>query len=232
MFGIFNMFGNYRALAEARKRIAEVRSSGSHWLYLLNLARLPAELTDLPKLRQLSLLDCSLSSIALLAQLPELESLCLARTPVADITPLAKLPKLRKLELLETKVHDLSPLAGLKNLQTLQVRAESVDLAPLAHLRGLLHLSLGGSTFLRNFNAIGELASLVSLGLSAKNISGIGPLKGMADLSSLYLGGTSVSDLRPLSGLGNLDSLDLSETAVTDIVQIKIAKTVHSAQRP
>ncbi len=58
---------------------------------------------------------------------------------------------------------------------------------------------------------------LERLDLSARNLSGVPALWGLADLERLGLGGNAISDLSGLSALTQLERLDLSDNRIADI---------------
>jgi len=115
------------------------------------------------------------------------------------------------------KFTDLSPLAKLKNLQTLHLGGceDVADLGPLAELKGL-HILYLGKTGVRDLSPLAKLQRLQRLHAWHTGVSDLRPLAELKELQALFLRGTGVMDLALLTNLQRLKDLDLSETDVTD----------------
>jgi hypothetical protein len=98
------------------------------------------------------------------------------------------------------------------------VEYDDEDSDPFANLPATPRAS--GPAWLRNFLGRDFLASVVSVGLRANQVTNaeLGQLKGMGRLQGLYLENTQVTDvgLEQVRCLGQLRRLDLNATRVTD----------------
>ncbi len=92
-------------------------------------------LSDLTRLKGLSLWDSQIGNITPLAKLTKLESLWLDYNEIRDISALSKLVNLRTLHLRDNKIRDGSPLAKLTKLESLRLAGNPIqDYAPLRKL--------------------------------------------------------------------------------------------------
>ncbi len=92
-------------------------------------------LSDLIRLRGLSLWESDIGNITPLAKLTKLESLWLDYNEIRDISALSKLVNLRTLHLRDNKIRDVSPLAKLTKLESLRLSGNPIqNYAPLRKL--------------------------------------------------------------------------------------------------
>ena len=160
-----------------------------------------------------------------LTQLPALESLTFSE-PAPELRVVPQLAALRTLVLSDCKSADLAQLAG-SPLTTLFLPKNAVDLAPLAALPALRHLSLnvgfvglaGLPITLESLNVGGPIDSLAPIahqtgltGLALRRAVGLDltGLSRLTALTSLELPGCAVADLSELAALAALTFLDLS----------------------
>ena len=129
----------------------------------------------------------------------------------------------RKLKKGTRRIHNcsgktLEGLSGLPELRFLDLRfiEGPVDLAPLAHLKQLRHLNLGGVR-VTDLSAVAYLSELEELYAGSTRVSDLAPVAYLRNLRGLYLSDTRVKDLSPLAGLSRLMILDLSYTQIRDI---------------
>ena len=113
---------------------------------------------------------------------------------------------------------DLAPLARLRSLTWLSLGGNAIsDIAPLSELRSLTWLSLGGNAIF-DIAPLGGLDALRELILAFNGISDIAPLAGLRSLTWLDLGGNAISDIAPLvanDGLGSGDMLTLKRNPLS-----------------
>ena len=89
------------------------------------------------------------------------------------------------------------------------------DVSPLAELKSLKILYLGGFSF-SDLSPLVEFKNLESLILFSTKVSDLSPLEELKKLEVLYLVDTPVSDLSPLAELKKLEELLLQGTHVSE----------------
>ena len=227
--------------ATAQRRIQEARESGSTKLDLAGLsklAELPAEISSLAALQNLSLDGTAVSNLAPLAGLTALEDLSLNSTAVSDLAPIAGLTALEGLSLNSTAVSDLAPIAGLAALRFLELDNTIVrDLVPIRSLDELIVLSLDqtfvsdlsslagkplrnlwlANTEVSDLRPLSDLTTLYHLGLSRTYIRDLRPISGLIALKTLWLDFTDVRDLGPIANLTELTDLRIDNTPISDL---------------
>ncbi len=175
-------------------------------------------LSELTKLRHLSVSGKSITDLSPLTELVNLETLVLFVTGVSDLSPLAGLRKLTRLYFNHAPVSDLSPLAGLTSLERLEFfYAENPILLPLKGLTNLRILGAGRN----GISDISPLAGLVNLEelelFDNHKISDVSPLTSLQKLRRLNLHRNDISDISPLASLHNLKWMDLAHNNILDI---------------
>jgi uncharacterized protein (TIGR02996 family) len=185
-------------------------------------------LSDLPQLRQLSLLAGNGLTGEFLAHLcgaKRLETLTVLQAPLLDdhLKHLSALENLRRLSLsgcTELTGRGLRSLGALTRLEMLSLTEchglDAQELAALNSVRSLRELNLNSCNTLSNdaLGFLGELSELVSLTLAfCPMISELRPLANLSSLRSLDLhccAGITDDALRPLAGLRSLQALHLN----------------------
>ncbi|HZU38939.1 MAG TPA: hypothetical protein VFA18_23635, partial [Gemmataceae bacterium] len=109
------------------------------------------------------------------------------------------------------------------------------DLAPLAHLKGVVWLNLSGLNVTdASLSRIKDLTGLTRLHLEKTKITdqGLANLKGLVNLEYLNLYGTAVTDkgLANLEGMKKLKHLYLWQTKVTDAGVARLKKALPGVQ--
>jgi internalin A len=174
-------------------------------------------LKDLTALVRLNLQRTQVSHLEPLKGLTSLQQLDLRATVASNLEPLKGLTALQELRLAVTEVSDLGPLEGLTSLQELNLHGTKVsDLGPLGGLTALQELNLKTARQVSNLEPLKGLAGLKTLRLTGTQVSNLEPLKCLTSLNMLGLYGTQVSDLGPLEGLTALQVLDLADTQVSN----------------
>ena len=93
-------------------------------------------LTNLTKLKWLSLYDNQIRDIKPLANLKKLEGLWLGNNQIHDVSPLAELASLRTLHIRNNSIRDISPIGGLTKLTDLKLKGNPLqDKSPLSTLK-------------------------------------------------------------------------------------------------
>lgn len=181
-------------------------------------------LAGLPKLKDLSLLNCKIHTLDFLEQSNAIEKLNLLGSDhtFKDYKPLLHLKNLRDLDITANKQatdRNLEDLASLTTLETFRMPqctgVTSLDF--LRNSRGLREIALSACMALRDLDALASFAELEILGLSIAPVSDIGFLKDLKKLRELDLRGTQVTDISALAGATSLERLNLSQTQVTDL---------------
>ncbi len=214
-------------------------------------------LTNLNKLKDLSLEVPSLEDISFLSQHQSIRRLRLTNTNVSDISPLASLPNLESVKLDNTQVNDISPLTKLdKTLEALTLDNTPVeDFSPFAKLTNLRSLSQSGTSFSDprqlpkldprsngcNLNLANTMVSslewldernLDRLNLSGCPIEDFTPLRIIWIRFDLNLNNTSISDLSPLQSQREVRTIEIKHTNVTDpspVEELKKLDTLYIA---
>ena len=198
------------------------------------------QMTNLPDLEKLHLVNLPVDDLSPLATLQHLHTLTLGDLPLLeDLSPLADFPQLTALTLGGhlPMVKDLSPLGKLQNLTTLHLNLHlhpdehhCNDLSFLATLRGLrtlfiqghptssltlpsalTYLSLYLCPKLTDYAFLSALTNVTTLSLSScAPIEDSTPLGNMTALSKLILRYTACRDCSPLANLPNLVDVALS----------------------
>ena len=185
--------------------------------------RFPAEdlaiLAKLPMLSNLTLAECSLTTIEALSGAPSLRILNLAGNGVRNLSALSNMTTLTDLNLQHNAVVSLEALSGLANLSRLDVSYNTLtSLSELASCHRLTWID-AKSNSLTDVNGINALPMLEYLRLDYNKIANVSDLSGATSLTELRFSNNQVTDLSALAGLVNLDVLDFSYNLVTALPQ-------------
>jgi Leucine-rich repeat (LRR) protein len=166
------------------------------------------------------------AGLANLSRATRLEEFLIPQTVITDaeMVHLEGLTNLQTLKFDSSRLTDagLAHLRGLVKLKQLDLNESRVTSSGLNHLRGmtgLTHLSLTRSR-VDDLAPIAHLNGLVALGLSGTPVddAGLAPVRGFKALRHLDISGTRITDaaLGDLAGRAFLVTLDFSNTPVTD----------------
>ena len=201
------------------------------------------DLSLLPNLQKLTLLECGAVDLSPLAEITSLTDFLAMSTDYIDYTPMLSLPRLERFVARGPvwDALDLSPLAGRDTLKTFFFPGEIADLAPLFSHKGLERLELSNVTPDQFRRLARELPSLVYLSVSgerlesadlaalaglplerlslanARKLRDPAPLAALKNLTSLTLYNCGIADVSALSEMTSLQTLDLRENPVTDL---------------
>lgn len=138
---------------------------------------------------------------------------------VTNFSDLERMPYLQNLTIRHQTLDSLKPLSTLAKLQTLDLtgsRFPAEDLAIVASLPSLSHLTLSECS-LSTIAGLADAPCLTHLDLSSNTIRNLEALAPMTMLVELSLQHNAVTDLSALSSLGGLEKLDVSYNAVTSL---------------
>lgn len=114
-------------------------------------------------------------------------------------------------------IENLSPLANLRALKYLKLGGNKIsDISPLCKLTNLQTLFLDYHK-ISDLTPLRELTTLKSLMLSGNKITDISPLTALTALNELMLSDNPLSGIAPLTNLTALQSVYLSSTGISDI---------------
>ena len=171
----------------------------------------------LPKLKELTLSNCGLTSISGLRSATGLTYLDLNSNTIRNIGALSGMTALETLMLHNNAVNDLSALSGLTLLKTLNITSNAVaSLSPLSKLTALTHLE-AGTNAITDISGLGGLTALRLLDLQANKLTSVSALSSCSALEDLNISGNSLTDISALASLEKLLYLNFSNNQVTAI---------------
>ena len=171
----------------------------------------------LPKLKELTLSNCGLTSISGLSSATGLVYLDLNNNTVRNISPLSGMTKLETLLMPHNALNDLSAISGLTALKTLNVSSNAIaSLAPLGKLTSLVTVD-AGTNAITDISGLGSLTAMKTLDLQANKLTNVSSLSSCTALEDLNVSGNTLTDLSPLTSLSKLLYLNFSNNQVTAI---------------
>lgn len=178
-----------------------------------------AVVTQLPVLTELSLANCSLSTIDFLENAPSLKTVNLSNNTIRNLSVLATIPSLESINLQHNAVTALDEISSLANLKELNIGYNSVSsLVPLSNCVKMVRLNADHNAIaaLDGLNAMSELAYLSVDYNTVTDIQGLAANTAMIDLS---IASNHITDISSLSALTKLEILDFSGNQVTELPQ-------------
>ncbi len=171
----------------------------------------------LPKLKKLTLSNCSLASISPLASAQGLVNLDLSQNTIRNIDALSNISGLQELNLQHNAVVDLTALSKCDSLTKLDVSYNALtSLSPICNLSGLTWLNAERNSIL-SLEDMSRLTALKYLSLSHNGLTSIGNLSTCTGLTELFISNNALTDISSLSSLTGLMYFDFSYNQVTDI---------------
>lgn len=171
----------------------------------------------LPLLQNLTLQNCSLSSIAPLESAKELVNLDLNNNTIRSIQALAGMQKLQELNLQHNALSDLAALSGCSGLTKLDVSYNSLtSIASISSLSGLTWLDAGTNS-ITDLGEINKLTALTTLSLKSNKLTNVSAIAGCTALTDLNIASNELTDIAELSALTNMLYLDFSYNQVTKL---------------
>lgn len=180
-------------------------------------AEIMRSIGSLSALKELSLTECGISSIAPLAGLTGLIRLDLSSNAIRDISALAGLTALQQLNLSSNALISLEGLEGLSALTGLDVSFNSiVSTAPLAAMTSLVELNVT-SNALRSLDSIGNLTRLQKLYAAHNELLDLDALANCQALTHLDVSHNTLLNVNAVALLTALQELDFSYNEVNQL---------------
>ena len=177
----------------------------------------PSELSvvaSLPSLTNLTLADCSLSTIADLADAQYLTHLNLNNNTIRNLEVLTPMTTLQQINLDHNAVTDLSALSSLINLETLTVSYNSLaSVEPVSGCVKLRHLEADHNQ-IGSLRGVDNLPLLSHLSVDYNKLTNINRLETCTELVNLSFASNDIVDLSPLKKLTSIEVLDFSSNQV------------------
>lgn len=206
--GIADQIGNIASLAN----LTQLKITGTS----LSQSDI-ADIGALPMLQNLTLQNCSLTSIAGLENATKLVTLDLSNNTIRDIRALSSMKELQELYLQKNAVVDLTPISACTALTTLDISSNAItSLAPVTNVTSLTWLN-ASTNAVTDLGDIGKLSSLSVLNLNSNKLSNINTLASCAALTDLNVSTNLLTDITALSSLTNLMYFDFSFNEVTEL---------------
>ena len=176
-----------------------------------------ASIAALPKLQNLTLSNCSLSSITPLQSTKTLEYLDLSNNTIRTITAISSLTNLKELNLQHNAVTEVGALTSLTSLAKLDISYNAI--ASLGGIGGLAALTWLDAQHndITDLGNIDQLTSLTYLSLSSNKLADVSKLAGCVELAELNIAENTLTDISALNVLGKLTSIDFSYNQVKQI---------------
>ena len=172
-------------------------------------------ISNLPKLKSLTLNGCGLSTAAPLEKLTGLNYLNLGNNAIRNIQPLSALTNLTELYLQHNALTDLVSLTTLGSLSRLDVSYNALTtLSPICNIGSLVWLDANHNS-LTNAADIGNLTALQYLSLGYNSLTDISALSTCSSLTELDISNNKLTDISATAALTNITNLDFSYNEVT-----------------
>ena len=176
---------------------------------------------QLTQLKDLTLSNCGISSIASLSHMNQLEYLDLSQNTVRNLSVLSDMSELQELYLNNNAVTDLGDLGGLTKLRILDVSYNNLKtIDPIRTAAALTHLNFSHNE-ITDIQTLTALSSLVELDASYNTITDITALGSCSRIEILNVSNNSIGDISGLSALESISHLDFSYNEVKTLPQFK-----------
>lgn len=176
-----------------------------------------AAIAKLPNLKKLTLKDCDLSGISVLADAVGITYLDLSSNAIKDIESIGKMKTLQEAHLQQNAITSVVPLTGLTSLHTLDISYNSITtLAPLSGATALTWLN-AESNKLTKLGDLGKLKALTYLSLKKNKLTNVSAITSCSSLTDLNIAENSVSDISAFTKLKELMYLDFSNNKVSEL---------------
>ena len=171
----------------------------------------------LPELKQLSMADCSLSTIDPLENAWSLTELDLGYNTIRNLDVLKTIPNLKKLNLQHNAVNSLEVVGSLDALEVLNVAFNAVtSLEPLEDCANLKEL-VADNNHLTDLEGLEDLDNLELLSVDYNQISDVSRLIENGALKNVSIASNNVTEIWAMGELENLEILDFSGNHVEEL---------------
>lgn len=171
----------------------------------------------LPELKQLSMADCSLSTIDPLENAWSLTELNLGYNTIRNLDVLKSIPNLKKLDLQHNAVNSLEVVGSLDALEILNVSFNAIpSLEPLEECTNLTEL-IADNNLLTDLEGVEKLAKLQLLSVDYNEITEVSDLINNQALKNVSVASNNITEIWTLGELVNLEILDFSSNHVEEI---------------
>lgn len=176
-----------------------------------------AVIAKLPKLRVLTLKNCGLSGISVLADATGITHLDLSGNAIRSVDSLAKMKGLQEANLQHNAINNAAPLSSLTSLTKLDISYNALtSIAPLSTAAKLSWLDASNNS-LTGLGSIGDLQSLSYLNLATNKLKSVNAVSSCKALTELIVSGNALTDISALSAMNKLNTLDFSHNSVTEL---------------
>lgn len=175
----------------------------------------------LPKLEELTLSGCGLSTTAGLENATELVYLDLSNNTIRNISPLSSLRNLKEVYLQNNALSDLSSLSSIKTITRLNVSGNALTtITPICNITGLVWLDASNNQ-LNTLDQIGNLTKLQELYLSKNLLTSLEDINRCSALKILYVDNNQLTDIQQIGALNGIMLLDFSSNQVTALPEFQ-----------
>lgn len=175
----------------------------------------------LPKLKELTMSGCGLSTTAGLEHATDLVYLDLSNNTIRNIAALSSLRNLKEVYLQNNALSDLSSLSSIKTITRLNVSGNALTtIKPICSISSLVWLDAANNQ-LTTLEQIGNLTKLRELYLSKNLLTDLERLDACASLEILYLDNNQLTDIYQIGALNKLMLLDFSYNQVTSLPEFQ-----------
>jgi len=176
-----------------------------------------AAIGKLTMLHQLTLSDCSITSVAEFKDLVALEQLDLSGNSIRNISSLSVMTGMKKLDLSENALTDIGSLASMSKLTELNVSHNSIlSLEPIRIASSLNSLDASFNQ-LTEIGCLADLHELRTLNLDSNSLLDISSLASCPHLSSVSMSNNLLTDISVLGNLTKLQKLYFAYNQVTEL---------------
>lgn len=176
-----------------------------------------ASIAALPKLKNLTLSNCGLTSIPGFVNAANMEHLDLNNNTVRSIDPVGEMVNLQELNMQHNAMISLQAIRSLSKLKKLDVSYNAVT--GLSEITGLTELTWLNAEHnaITDLGSIDNLSALTYLSLSGNQIADVSKIAGCSGLTELNLAENALTDIGVLNALKNLMYLDVSHNQIEAI---------------
>ena len=161
--------------------------------------------------------NVSQETLSAIGALPLLKELTLSECGLTSIAPLENAIGITKLDLNNNAIRNIDALSKMANLQEVNLKYNALtSLDALSSNTSIVKLDISTNS-LTSVAPISSLSALTWLDASANSITDLGEISKLTGLTFLSLGSNDLTDISALSGCSAITELNISSNALTDI---------------